>query len=139
MGLSQQREVIKMDKYERRNRIREALAIRNMKQVELCEKTGIKKSSINNWLGQRWQPKQEPIMKMARVLDVSEMWLAGYDVPMERPVEQKKSDDLVQLIHSIRKDEGLKHLFISICNLTDEQRKTIKSMVTELSKLNSLH
>lgn len=108
-----------MDKYERRNRIREALAIRNMKQVELCEKTGIKKSSINNWLGQRWQPKQEPIMKMAKVLDVSEMWLAGYDVPMERPVEQKKSDDLVQLIHSIRKDEGLKHLFISICNLTD--------------------
>lgn len=128
-----------MDKYERRNRIREALAIRNMKQVELCEKTGIKKSSINNWLGQRWQPKQEPIMKMAKVLDVSEMWLAGYDVPMERPVEQKKSDELVQLIHSIRKDEELKHLFISICNLTDEQRKTIKSMVTELSKLNSLH
>ena len=128
-----------MDKYERRNRIREALAIRNMKQVELCEKTGIKKSSLNNWLGQRWQPKQEPIMKMAKVLDVSEMWLAGYDVPMERPVEQKKSDELVQLIHSIRKDEELKHLFISICNLTDEQRKTIKSMVTELSKLNSLH
>ena len=128
-----------MDKYERRNRIREALAIRNMKQVELCEKTGIKKSSINNWLGQRWQPKQEPIMKMAKVLDVSEMWLAGYDVPMDRPVEQKKSDELVQLITQIRKNEGLKHLFISICNLTDEQRKTIESMVTELSKVNSLH
>lgn len=128
-----------MDKYERRNRIREALSIRNMKQVELCEKTGIKKSSINNWLGQRWQPKQDAIMKMAQALDVSEMWLAGYDVPMERPVEQKKSDELVQLITQIRKNEDLKHLFISICNLTNEQRKTIESMVTELSKINSLH
>lgn len=128
-----------MDKYERRNRIREALALRDMKQVELCEKTGIKKSSINNWLGQRWQPKQDAILKMAQALDVSEMWLAGYDVPVERPVEQKKSDELVQLITQIRKNEGLKHLFISICNLTDEQRKTIESMVIELSKVNSLH
>jgi transcriptional regulator with XRE-family HTH domain len=110
-----------------------------MKQVELCEKTGIKKSSINNWLGQRWQPKQDAVMKMAQALDVSEMWLAGYDVPMERPVEQKKSDELVQLITQIRKNEDLKHLFISICNLTNEQRKTIESMVTELSKINSLH
>lgn len=128
-----------MDNYERRNRIREALALRNMKQVELCEKTGIKKSSVNNWLAQRWQPKQNALMKMASVLDVSEMWLAGYDVPPDRPIEQKKSDELAQLIHSIRKDEELKDLITSICTLNDEQRKTIKSMVTELSKINSLH
>ena len=125
--------------YERNNRIREALALRNMKQVELCEKTGIAKGTLNNWLAQRWQPKQEPIMKMAQVLDVSEMWLAGYDVPPDRPIEQKKSDELTQLIHSMRKDEDLKNLFNSICNLTNEQRQTIKSMVDELSKLNSLH
>ena len=128
-----------MDNYERRNRIREALALRNMKQVELCEKTGIKKSSVNNWLAQRWQPKQDALMKMASVLDVSEMWLAGYNVPPDRPIEQKKSDELAQLIHSIRKDEELKDLITSICTLNDEQRKTIKSMVTELSKINSLH
>lgn len=128
-----------MGNYERLNRIREALALRNMKQVELCEKTGIKKSSINNWLAQRWQPKQDAIMKMSKVLDVSEMWLAGYDVPMERPVEQKKSDELAQLIHSIRKDDDLKNLFLSICSLNDDQRKTIESLVNELSKINSLH
>ena len=128
-----------MTTYEKRNRIREALALRNMKQVELCEKTGIKKSSVNNWLAQRWQPKQDALMKMARVLDVSEMWLAGYDVPPDRPIEQKKSDELAQLIHSIRSDEDLKDLILSICTLNDEQRKTIKSMVTELNKINSLH
>ncbi len=128
-----------MDKYERQNRIREALALRGMKQVELCERTGIKKSSLNNWLGQRWQPKQEPIMKMARVLDVSEMWLAGYDVPMERPVAQKKSDELTQLIFEMKEDEDLKDLFSSICSLNDNQKETIKSMVSELTKLNSLH
>ena len=122
-----------------RNRIREALQIRNMKQVELSEKTGIAKGTINNWLNNRYQPKQTPLVKMAKALDVSELWLAGYDVPMERPVEQKKSDELAQLIHSMRKDEELKNLFISICSLTGEQRKTIESLVNELSKINSLH
>ena len=91
--------------YEKRNRIREALQIRNMKQVELSEKTGIPKGTINNWLNQRYQPKQKSLLSLAKALDVSEMWLAGYDVPMERPVEQKKSDELAQLIHSMRKDE----------------------------------
>ena len=128
-----------MTNYERLNRLREALSLRNMKQVELCEKTGIKKSSLNNWLAQRWQPKQDALMKMARVLDVSEMWLAGYDVPPERPTEQKKSDELAQLIHSIRTDGDLKNLIISICSLTGDQRDTIKSVVNELSKINSLH
>ena len=125
--------------YEKRNRIREALQIRNMKQVELSEKTGIAKGTINNWLNQRYQPKQKSLLSLAKVLDVSEMWLAGFDVPMERPVAQKKSDELAQLIHSMRKDEDLKNLFISICSLTGEQRKTIESLVNELSKINSLH
>lgn len=125
--------------YERKNRIREALSIRNMKQVELAEKSGIRKGTINNWVNQRYQPKQKPLVKMAQVLDVSEMWLAGYDVPMERPVAQIKNDELVQLINNIRKDEDLKSLFISICSLSGDQRNTIKSMVNELSKINSVH
>ena len=125
--------------YEKRNRIREALQIRNMKQVELSEKTGIAKGTINNWLNQRYQPKQKSLLSLAKALDVSEMWLAGYDVPMERPIEQKKSDELAQLIHSMRSDENLKNLFIAICNLSDDQRKTIESIVNELSKVNSLH
>lgn len=128
-----------MTNFEKRNRIREALAIRDMKQVELAEKAGVPKGTINNWLNQRYQPKQKPLYKMAQILDVSEMWLAGYDVPMERPKEQKKSDELVQLITEIRKDKDLQRLFLSICNLTNDQRKTIESMVTELSKVNTLH
>lgn len=128
-----------MDNYEKQNRIKEALQIRNMKQVDLCNKTGINKGSINNWMSQRWQPRQKALMQMARALDVSEMWLAGYDVPMERPVAQKKNDELTQLIFEIKENEDLKDLFSSICSLSDDQRTTIKSMVNELSKLNSLH
>lgn len=125
-----------MDSTERKNRIAEALSLRNLKQVELVEKTGIKKSSINNWLAQRWQPKQDAIYKMAKALDVSEMWLAGYDVPMERAPEQKKADELVKLIHLLRSDNDLKNLLISICELKPTQYNIIKNMITEFNKIN---
>ena len=128
-----------MTEYKRENRIAEALSIRGWKQVDLVERTGISKSSINGWVKQNWQPKQKALMKMAQVLDVSEMWLAGYDVPMERPKIQKKNDELVQLINEMRKNEDLQHLFSSICSLNGGQRKTIETMVNELSKLNALH
>ena len=128
-----------MEDYTRKNRIGEALSIRGLKQVELVEKTGLSKASINNWLKQRWQPKQKALMAMAKALDVSEMWLAGYDVPMDRPAAQKKSDELTQLIIEIKEDEDLKDLFTSISHLSNDQRKTIESMVNELSKINTLH
>ena len=105
------------DQYKRENRIAEALSIMGWKQVDLVERTGIPKNSINAWVKQKWQPKQKPLMKMAQVLGVSEMWLAGYDVPMERPAAQKKSDELTQLIIEIKEDEDLKDLFISISHL----------------------
>ena len=128
-----------MNEYKRENRIAEALSIKGWKQVDLVERTGIPKASINAWVKQNWQPKQKSLMKMAQVLGVSEMWLAGYDVPMERPLAQIKNDELIQLINNIRKDEDLQRLVSSICNLSSDQRKTIETMVNELNKLNTLH
>lgn len=126
-----------MDNHERENRIAEALNIRGLKQVELVEKTGLNKSAINNWIAQRWQPKQKAIMAMARALEVSEMWLAGYDVPMERPVEQVKADELARLIHVLRQDDKLKKLCLNIAELNNEQFNVIDNMVNELVKVNS--
>lgn len=127
------------NQYERKNRVAEALAIRGWKQVDLVERTGIAKTSVNGWVKQNWQPRQKALMKMAKVLDVSEMWLAGYDVPMERPEAQKKNDKLTQLIIEIKEDENLQDLFVSISHLSNDQQNTIKSMVNELSKVNTLH
>lgn len=124
--------------YERKNRIEQALNIRNMKQVELVEKTGLSKGSINHWIKQRYQPKQNAIMKMAKALEVSEMWLAGYDVPMERPAAQIKNDELVQLIYEIKENEDLKDLFSDICKLTNVQRNAIKSIVSSYKDINSV-
>lgn len=118
---------------EKSNRIREALSIRGMKQVDLAEKTGISRGTINNWLNNKYQPKQKSLLMLARALEVSELWLAGYDVPMERPVEQIKIDELAQLIQKLRKSEKLNSLCNEISKLNDNQLTAIELIVKELS------
>lgn len=76
-------------------RIATALAIRNMRQAELCERTQIPKSAISQYISGAFEPKQDRIYLIARELDVSEAWLMGYDVPMER--DKKTSPEELQL------------------------------------------
>ena len=66
------------------DRIRLALVKANMKQIDLSRLTGIDRSAISNYLAGRYEPKADAINKMAKVLNVNEMWLWGYDVSMER-------------------------------------------------------
>lgn len=73
-------------------RIRQGLAIRNMSQKDLCEKTGIPKSAMSQYCSGTFSPKQKRTMLIAQALDVSEAWLMGYDVPMERnPTAEEKA------------------------------------------------
>ena len=65
-------------------RIKLAMSLRGMKQVDLVNITGIGKSSISTYLAGDYKPKQQNIHKIAKALDVSEAWLMGFDVPMER-------------------------------------------------------
>ena len=73
-------------------RIRKALSIRNMRQADLCEKAGISKSTLSEYLNGRYVPKQDKTFLIAQALNVDPVWLMGYDVPMEKkaPAEEKK-------------------------------------------------
>ena len=123
-----------MNNFEKKNRIEEALRLRGIKQVELMEKTGISKASINHWIKQRYQPKQEPLYKMAKALNVSELWLAGFDVPMERDPKRIKADKLATLIHQLRGNDNLIRLMTYAVKLTDKQIIIVESMIKELIK-----
>ena len=73
-------------------RIKKALYLRNMKQVDLVERTGIGKSSISTYISGEYEPKQKNIYKIAKALNVNEAWLMGYDVPMERTTSIPDND-----------------------------------------------
>ena len=64
------------------NRLSDALRIRNMKPIELSEKTGIDKSKISSYMSGRYKAKQDGIHILSKVLNVDPAWLMGYDVPI---------------------------------------------------------
>lgn len=117
-----------------KNRIKEALALRGMKQVELAERSGINHQKINPWINQRWQPKQDSLYKMAKVLDVSELWLAGYDVPMERPIGQKKMDQLAESILKVKSNKRYTDIVTKIVILDDDQLSIVENLINQFTK-----
>lgn len=65
-------------------RIEKALTTRKMKPADLCKLANVPKSSLSLYLKGAYEPKQDKVYKMASVLNVNEVWLMGYDVPMEK-------------------------------------------------------
>ena len=102
-------------------RIATALAIRNMKQSELCERTKIPKSAISQYISGAFEPKQDRIYLIARELDVSEAWLMGYDVPMER--NKKTSPNEPQLT------EGEKMMLDLFRLVPEEKHQMVLEMI----------
>ena len=106
-------------------RLARALAIRGMKQYELCEKTNIPKSAISQYLSGLFEPKQDRLHIIAQALDVDPVWLMGFDVPMEKvkensPTEpelsegEKKMLELFRLIPEDRQQEALELLRVAL-------------------------
>ena len=77
-------------------RIRKALSIRNMRQADLCEKAGISKSTLSEYLSGRYLPKQDKTFLIAQALNVDPVWLMGYDVPMEKTQPMAKKIPLTE-------------------------------------------
>lgn len=76
------------------NRLKKALDYNNMKPIDLARKTNINKSLISSYLSGVCKAKQDKLDIIARTLNVSEAWLMGYDVDMDRDWLPDNSDDL---------------------------------------------
>lgn len=87
---------------ETKNRLKKALSIRNMKPVELSEKTGIPKSAISQYMSGYAKPKQDRIYLICKALDINEAWLMGFDVQMERKqISKETAEKDIELLHKM--------------------------------------
>lgn len=66
-----------------RERLIEAMNLRDMNQKELSKASGISKESINQYVKGVYTPKPENLFKIANALRVNTHWLSGKDVPKE--------------------------------------------------------
>ena len=117
-----------------KERLRIALLDANMKPIDLSERTGIPKSMISYYLNGKTKPKADRIFKISQVLGVNEAWLLGYDVPKNRTEEQKKNDDLVQVIAKLRKDPEFFEVVSKLASLPPAEYASIKQLLSALGK-----
>ena len=103
-----------MSKVDIKNRIKEALEIRGITQSELAEKAKIDKGQLSSYISGKYKPRQRNIDALSTALNVSEAWLMGYDVPMERKTfeqhwdkETKEFEDKINAFYYQLKSIGL--------------------------------
>ena len=107
-----------MRKFETSDRLRQLMAERSWKQVDIInhsqqyqEKLGVKlgKSALSQYVNGVQAPDQKRLALLALVFDVSEAWLMGYDVPREREsvVENEyTSSDLRKMAENAKTFDG---------------------------------
>lgn len=111
------------------DRLKEIMRIRQLKQADLARATGLAKGGISNYITGRYEPKSDVISKLAKALNCSEMWLWGYDVPMDRQVQKTISPEEREL------SEGEK-MWLELYNrVSDETRVTLTKMICSFEKL----
>lgn len=121
-------------------RIAKALTIKGMKQSELCKLAKVPKSSLSLYLSEAYEPKQDRIYDIARALNVSEAWLMGYDVPMERQVKKDSPSEAelsegekmwLELYHRVSDDtrDILINMMVSFDRIPKDKQKLALQMI----------
>lgn len=107
-----------MRKYETADRLRELMAEKNWKQVDVInnskpfqEKLGVKlgKSALSQYVNGIQAPDQKKLALLALTFNVSEAWLMGYDVPRGREASSEpdlSNLDLRELAKSAKTFDG---------------------------------
>lgn len=82
-----------MKKENTASRLKEIMENRNLRQVDIlnmtrpyCQEYNVKmnKSDISQYCSGKTEPNQDKLFVLGMALNVSESWLMGFDVPMER-------------------------------------------------------
>ncbi|HEL0710539.1 TPA: helix-turn-helix domain-containing protein [Streptococcus equi subsp. zooepidemicus] len=81
------------------NRLKQLMSERNLRQVDILEKSkpfqkqlGVKmgRSTLSQYVSGKSVPAQRQLYLLSKTLNVSEAWLMGYDVAIERIPDEKR-------------------------------------------------
>jgi transcriptional regulator with XRE-family HTH domain len=115
-------------------RLRKAMDATGKKQADLVRETGLNRGAIRSYLSGKYEPKQKAIYKLSQALDVSEAWLLGYEVPMERTPESKKNDQLAKLVAKLRTDEAFYNTVVALADLDESQHQVLSQLIATIKK-----
>ena len=124
------------------NRLKAVMAEHKITQTELAKRTGIRQSSISDWLNNRYEPKQDKVYILANALNVSPAWLLGYDdsnIPPVQSIPEKKDGyytdpEAAEFAVYLRTRPGARMLFSAAKDISKEDLEKAVEYI-ELLKL----
>ena len=127
-----------MSKAELKDRLQEALYLRDKKSVDLVRDLKIPKSAISQYLsGKSQKMDSERLHLICKYLDVSEPWMMGYDVPKERNITEKtnkKNNAIADIVARMRTDEDFLSLVESLSRMDAEKIAVFKQLLSTFLK-----
>lgn len=117
------------------DRIKEAMEAAGKRQADIVRDTGIDKGALSRYIKGTYEPKQDVVYKLAKALNVSEMWLWGYNCSRDRVEEQKtKTDIAVDIVMRMRADEEFYEV-VKLLNTLDAARlSSVEQMLRSFLK-----
>lgn len=101
-------------------RLKKAMELRKIKASELSKRANISPPMISDYLKGKYKAKQNNIYKLAKILNVNEAWLMGYETSIERIPDE---------LRGISEDEVL---LKKITQLTEEQKKVVINVIDNM-------
>ena len=124
-----------MKKLTTADRLKYLMEVRHLRQVDIlraiepyCREYGVKleRNALSQYVSGKAVPRQDKLTVLGLGLGVSEAWLMGYDVPMERRDELASDDEPTK--------EGFIRL---ITSLSVERQQMILALMKEFSESSS--
>ena len=111
-------------------RMQEAMATLNKKQIDLAKATGLSHSTISRYLSGMAEPRHEATINIAAALNVSEWWLWGYDVPMTRLAEEENVSENIAIVARLRSDPHFLDVVSDLANLSTDDYNSFKTLIS---------
>lgn len=104
------------------------------RQTDIVQETGIDKGALSRYIKGQYEPKQDIVYKLAKALNVSEMWLWGYDCSRERPEDREPAAEqttakvgvAVSIVKRLGSDAEFCEIVKMLCTLDANQLSSVK-------------
>lgn len=120
-----------MKKESTATRLKQIMKERQLRQVDIlekckpfCQKFDVKlgRNDLSQYVNGKVEPGQDKLTVLGMALNVSEAWLMGFDVPMERTVSSKESSPKIMQYYELLNDIGKHEATKRVMELTEIPR-----------------
>lgn len=115
------------------DRLKQLMDYYDIKQKDISEKTGIKKSALSNYVAGTREPKTDAIMIISNAYDISPSWLSGFSEEMKPKTHEVLQDDNAIILASITTNPLMMEYVAKLMKLPEEKRQHIFDLIDMLS------